>query len=117
MSVPQDLLEVGRVLRLSRWQRFRRVTAPVLLPFWVTGALTAAGGAWNASIVAEVARVGDSELFTFGLGAYMAQATIAGDWPGIVLSIVTMAAFVVATNRLLWRRLYVYAEEHLGRED
>ncbi|MBM4395330.1 MAG: ABC transporter permease subunit [Deltaproteobacteria bacterium] len=117
MSVPQDLLEVGRVFRLSRWQRFRRVTAPVLLPFWVTGALTAAGGAWNASIVAEVARVGDSELFTFGLGSYMAQATIAGDWPGIVLSIVTMAAFVVATNRLLWRRLYVYAEEHLGREE
>jgi len=117
LSIPEDLREVGRVLRLNRRQRFRNIILPVVLPYWVTGAITAAGGAWNASIVAEVAGLGDQTLSCFGLGAYMTQATIQGDWPGIILSIVTMSAFVVVTNRLLWRRLYVYAEENLRIEN
>ncbi|NOZ02040.1 MAG: ABC transporter permease subunit [Deltaproteobacteria bacterium] len=116
MSIPEDLREVGRVLRLNRRQRFRNIILPVVLPYWVTGAITAAGGAWNVSIVAEIAGLGDKTLTCFGLGSYMTHATIKGDWPGIILSIVTMSLFVVATNRLLWRRLYVYAEENLRLE-
>ncbi len=116
LSVPEDLKEVGRVMRLTRWQKFRHIVVPVILPYWVTGAITAAGGAWNASIVAEVATLGEHTLTCRGLGASMTEATVRGDWPGIILTIVIMCAFVVATNRLLWRRLYVYAEEHLRLE-
>ncbi len=116
LAVPADLKEVGRVMRLTRWQRFRHIVLPVILPYWVTGAITAAGGAWNASIVAEVATLGERTLTCRGLGATMTEATVRGDWPGIILTIVIMSAFVVATNRLLWRRLYVYAEEHMKLE-
>lgn len=116
LTVPEDLQEVGRVMRLTRWQRFRHIVAPVVFPYWVTGAITAAGGAWNASIVAEVSSLGQDTLVCRGLGASMTEATRVGDWSGIVLTIVIMCAFVVATNRLLWRRLYVYAEEHLRLE-
>lgn len=113
LSVPPDLREVSRMLQLSRWQRFRHLTGPVVFPYWVTGALTAAGGAWNASVVSEVVRLGDHRAECFGLGAYIAQATFDGHWPRIVASIAWMCFLVVLTNRLLWQRLYRYAEEHL----
>jgi NitT/TauT family transport system permease protein len=73
--------------------------------------LTAAGGAWNASIVAEVADWGANHLAARGLGAFIAEATTRGDWPAIVVSIATMSAFVVALNRCLWKPLYALAEE------
>jgi NitT/TauT family transport system permease protein len=76
----------------------------------VTGALTASGGSWNASIVAEVANWGDTQLKAVGLGAYIAEATQAGDYPRVVLGIGVMSLFVVAINRLLWRPLYRFAE-------
>jgi NitT/TauT family transport system permease protein len=116
MTVPRDLADVASSLRLSRWQRLRTVIFPVVFPYWVTGALTCAGGAWNVSIVAEVARLGDTHLSAFGLGAYIADATVAGRWPGILFSIAYMCVLVVLTNRLFWRRLYRYAEEHLAWE-
>lgn len=116
LAIPDDLREVAAVFRMTRIQRFRHVVLPVVFPYWVTGALTAAGGAWNASIVAEVAVLGDQRLESFGLGATIARATVDGDWPGIVLSIAWMCLLVVLTNRLLWRRLYRYAEEHLRVE-
>jgi NitT/TauT family transport system permease protein len=116
LAIPDDLREVAAVFRMTRFQRFRHVVLPVVFPYWVTGALTAAGGAWNASIVAEVAVLGDQRLECFGLGATIARATVEGDWPGIVLSIAWMCLLVVLTNRLLWRRLYRYAEEHLRVE-
>ena len=83
---------------------------PGILPYYVTGALTASGGSWNASIVAEVASWGDTKLKAEGLGAFIAQATEAGDYHRVVLGIAVMSVLVVAFNRLLWRPLYTLAE-------
>ncbi len=116
LTVPEDLKAAADVMRLRGFMRFRTLVLPIVFPFWVTGALTAAGGAWNASIVAEVASFGDHSMKAFGLGAYIAQATVQGDWPGIVVSIVVMCLLVVLMNRFLWRRLYRYAEEHFTLE-
>ena len=88
----------------------RSLAVLFLLPFWVTGAVTAAGGAWNASIVAEVATWGKDRLVADGLGAYIAQVTEKGDKPAIYFGIAVMALFVVIINRALWRRLYALAE-------
>ena len=79
-------------------------------PFYVTGAITASGGSWNASIVAEVATWGDQRLEAIGLGAYIANATTAGDYHRIVLGIAVMSTFVIIVNRAFWRPLYWYAE-------
>ena len=77
------------------------------------GGITASGGAWNASIVAEVAQWGDVKLTATGLGAYIAEATQAGDIPRVVLGIAVMSTLVILLNRLLWRRLYGFAERKL----
>lgn len=116
LTVPEDLKAAADVMRLKGFLRFRTLVAPIVFPFWVTGALTAAGGAWNASIVAEVAYFGTTRMETFGLGSYIARATVEGDWPGIIVSIVVMCLLVVLMNRFLWRRLYQYAEEHFSLE-
>ena len=79
----------------------------------MTGAITASGGSWNAAIVAEVASWGDTRLTAHGLGAYIANATEAGDLPRVVLGVAVMSAFVVLFNRLLWRPLYAYASRRL----
>ncbi len=114
LTVPEDLSNAADVMGLKGFARFRYLVAPVVFPYWVTGALTAAGGAWNASIVTEVASYASTEMKTFGLGSYIAQATVEGHWTGIVVSIVVMCLFVVLMNRFLWRRLYRYGEEHLS---
>src|SRR5262245_23084056 len=109
-AFPTDLREVSRLYRLRSWQWWRRVILPGIFPYYVTGALTASGGSWNASIVAEMASSGDTRLEAAGLGSFIAHATEAGDYPRVVLGIVVMAVFVVVINRLLWRRLYALAE-------
>ncbi len=116
MAIPSDLREASRVFRLSRWQAWKTLYIPALFPFWVTGAVTAAGGAWNASIVAEVAQWGDRKLVADGLGAYIAQVTTRGDGPAIWFSIAVMALFVVVINRVVWRRLYDLAERRFRLE-
>jgi NitT/TauT family transport system permease protein len=83
---------------------------PGIFPFLVTGLVTAAGGAWNASIVSEMVTWGDQTLTATGLGTYIATATQTGNWPGIIWGITVMSTFVVGTNRLVWRRLYHLAE-------
>jgi len=83
---------------------------PAVMPFYVTGAITASGGSWNAAIVAEVASWGDEHLAATGLGSYIANATTDGDFHRIVLGTVTMCFYVLLINRLLWRPLYYYAE-------
>ncbi len=79
----------------------------------MTGAITASGGSWNASIVAEVASWGENKLTAHGLGAYIAQATEAGDYPRIVLGIAVMSLFVILFNRLVWRPLYAFSNRRL----
>jgi NitT/TauT family transport system permease protein len=112
-AFPSDLREAAAVYRLRSWTWWRRVILPGIFPYYVTGALTAAGGSWNASIVAEVASWGDTRLQAYGLGAYIAKATAAGDFPRVVLGIAVMSLFVTVFNRMLWRPLYVFAERHL----
>jgi NitT/TauT family transport system permease protein len=108
--MPAELRHAARNLRVRGWLWWRRVALPAVLPFYLTGAITAAGGSWNAAIVAEYASWGASRVQARGLGAYIAQATAAGDFHRIVLGIATMSLFVVAINRVFWRPLYYYAE-------
>jgi len=110
MAIPNDLKEAARVYGLRRWALWRTLILPAIFPFWVTGACTAAGGAWNASIVAELATWGDTTLQADGLGAFIAQATKAGDTPLIITGIAVMSVFVLLMNKLIWRRLYAFAE-------
>jgi NitT/TauT family transport system permease protein len=108
-AFPGDLQEAAKNFRVSGWLWWRRVMLPGILPYFVTGAITASGGSWNAAIVAEVASWGDTKLSAHGLGAYIAQATDAGDFHKIVLGVVVMSLYVVLFNRLLWRPLYAYS--------
>ncbi len=108
-AFPGDLQEVAANFRVGGLLWWRRVILPGILPYYVTGAITASGGSWNAAIVAEVASWGDTRLAAHGLGAYIARATDAGDFHRIVLGVVVMSLFVVVFNRLLWRPLYAYA--------
>lgn len=112
-AFPTDLREAAAVYRLRSWTWWRRAILPGIFPYYVTGALTASGGSWNASIVAEVASWGDTKLQAFGLGSYIAHATEAGDFPRVVLGIAVMSLFVTLFNRTLWRPLYVFAERRL----
>jgi NitT/TauT family transport system permease protein len=115
-AIPTDLRDAAALFRISSWSWWRKVGVPAILPYYVTGALTAAGGSWNASIVAEVVSWGDTHLRAEGLGAYIADATTAGDFPRVVLGIVVMAVMVTACNRILWRPLYRLAENRYRLE-
>ncbi len=109
-SIPTDLREMTDDVGLRGWQKWRRLIIPGIFSAWVTGGVTASGGAWNASIVSEVVSWGNSQLTATGLGSYIAEATNTGDWGRIVLGIGVMSLFVVGLNRILWRRLYDLAE-------
>ncbi|TKI07848.1 ABC transporter permease [Martelella alba] len=112
-ALPNDLLEAARVYGIRRWQWWRQVALPGIFPYYVTGALTATGGSWNASIVAESISWGSHHLQARGLGAYIANATAAADFPRVALGIAAMSVFVIVFNRLLWRPLYQFAERRL----
>jgi NitT/TauT family transport system permease protein len=109
-AIPAEMRYVAANFRVTGWLWWRKVALPAVLPFYVTGAITASGGSWNAAIVAELATWGDTQVRARGLGAYIAEATTAGDFHRIVLGIGTMSLFVVVINRLFWRPLYYYAE-------
>ena len=112
-ALPSDLKEVAGIFHVRSWQRWRDFILPGIFPYYVTGALTASGGSWNASVVAEVVSWGHTRLEAVGLGAYISRATTAGDFPRVALGIAVMSIFVIALNRSLWRPLYSYAENHL----
>ena len=111
MAIPTEMRDVGTNLQVRGWLWWRKIALPAVFPYYVTGAITASGGSWNASIVAEVASWGDTHLRAHGLGAYIAQATEAGDMPRVVLGIAVMSFYVVVVNRLFWRPLYWFAEQ------
>jgi len=113
MAYPNDFREAATNFHMRGWQWWRQVMLPGIFSYFVTGAITAAGGAWNASIVAEAVSWGDTKITAHGLGAYIAENTAAGDYPKIVLGIAVMSLLVTMFNRLLWRPLYAYAEERL----
>lgn len=108
-NLPKDLIQVIDNFNVSGWQRWRQLLLPGIFPYYVTGAITAAGGAWNASIVAEVATWGKETLVATGLGSYITHYTTVGNFPRIALGIGMMCLIVVVINRLVWRPLYVYA--------
>lgn len=115
-AIPQDLKYTALLMGLSRWQRWRILFLPALFPYLITGAITASGGAWNASIVAECVTFGGQSLYTVGLGALIAQATEKGEYSLLFAATLTMIVLVVGLNRLLWRRLYRLAEERYKLE-
>ncbi|MEV7091119.1 ABC transporter permease subunit [Streptomyces sp. NPDC093085] len=110
MSIPTDLREAMDDLGVRGGQRWRRLIIPGIFPSYVTGGITASGGAWNASIVAEVVTFGATTLTATGLGAYIAKATESGDFPHLLAGVAVMSLYVVGLNRLVWRRLYRLAE-------
>jgi NitT/TauT family transport system permease protein len=108
-AFPNDLKDAASNLHIGGWQWWRQVGLPGVFPYYITGAITASGGCWNAAIVAEAVSWGDTHLEAHGLGAYIAAATVHGDFPRIVLGIAVMSVYVILTNRLLWRPLYQLA--------
>ncbi len=112
-AFPNDLKEVAANFRVRGWDWWKNVIIPAIFPYYVTGALTASGGSWNAAIVAEYVKWGGDTVSAHGIGAYIAKATAAGDYPKIVLGVAVMSIFVIMFNRLLWRPLYGLAETRL----
>jgi NitT/TauT family transport system permease protein len=109
-TVPQELRDAAENFNVRGWLWWRKVALPGVFPFYVTGAITASGGAWNASVLAEVASWGKTTLHAHGLGAYISDAMTAGDFHHVLLGTIVMSFFVLVVNRLLWRPLYWYAE-------
>lgn len=110
-AIPRDLHYTSALLRQGRLDRWRTLILPAIFPYVITGGITASGGAWNASIVAEYVNFGGQSLATTGIGAVIAQATAAGDYPLLLAATLSMILAVASLNRLFWRRLYRLAEE------
>jgi NitT/TauT family transport system permease protein len=110
MAIPTDLKEASEIFGIHGWQRWRKLILPAIFPYLVTGLVTASGGAWNASIVAEYFHFRGQIYQTVGLGATISHATDKGDFALLVAATLAMAAIVVTTNRLVWRKMYRLAE-------
>lgn len=109
-SIPTDLREMAKDVGLTGPKKWQKLIIPGILSAWVTGGITASGGAWNASIVSEIVSWGSTTLAANGLGSYIAQATEVGDWARIALGVGMMSLYVVGLNRIFWRKLYELAE-------
>lgn len=116
IAIPTDLKECCKVFRLEGWQRWRKLILPGIFPYLVTGLVTASGGAWNASIIAEYFHFKGQIYTTTGLGATISQATDQGNFDLLLAATMMMAATVVTINRLVWRRLYALAETRFRLE-
>jgi NitT/TauT family transport system permease protein len=112
-TIPTELRYAAQNFGLTGWLKWRRYLLPAIFPSFVTGAITASGGSWNASIVAEYVSWGDTTLKAQGLGSYIAEMTAVGDFPRIALGIGVMCVFVMGFNHFVWRRLYRMAEDRL----
>jgi NitT/TauT family transport system permease protein len=114
-TIPNDLRESMRVMKVNGWLRWKVLILPAIFPTYVTGAITAAGGAWNASIVAEFVTYDHRRIAARGLGAYITEASSTGDTAKVVLGVVVMSVYVVLVNRFFWRRLYHLAERRFSQ--
>ena len=110
MSIPSDLREAASLYRFTRWQRWTTLILPGIFPYLITGMVTASGGAWNASVMAEYSHLKGQTLSTVGLGAAIQSATDSGRFPMLLLATILISLIVVSMNRLVWRRLYKLAE-------
>ncbi|MCX5999245.1 MAG: ABC transporter permease subunit [Chloroflexi bacterium] len=113
-AIPSDLKEAADAYNIRGWRRFRTLYLPVVFPYLVTGWVTAAGGAWNASIVSEYVTYKGTTLTAWGLGSTITKAAAAADFPLLAASVVTMAVIVVLVNRLVWRRFYKIADDRFS---
>jgi len=116
MSIPSDLREVASLYHFTRWQRWTKLILPGIFPYLITGMVTASGGAWNASVMAEYSHVKDRTLSTIGLGAQIDAATDSGRFPMLLLATIFISLMVVTMNRLVWRKLYRLAETRFKLE-
>jgi NitT/TauT family transport system permease protein len=110
ISIPSDLREVASLYHFTRWQRWTKLILPGIFPYLITGMVTASGGAWNASVMAEYSHVKGQTLSTIGLGAQIDAATDSGRFSMLLLATIFISLMVVTMNRLVWRRLYHLAE-------
>ncbi len=115
-AIPQDLKYTTSLLQVKGWARWRTLILPALFPYLITGLVTAGGGAWNASIVAEYLTFGGKTYSVTGIGAVIAEATASGNYDLLLAGTLALILTVVAINRLVWRRLYRVAEEHYKME-
>ena len=110
MSIPSDLREAASLYKFTRWQRWTTLILPGIFPYFITGMVTASGGAWNASVFAEYANIQNHTIQTIGLGAQIDAASAEGRFPILLLATIMISLLVVTMNRLVWRRLYRLAE-------
>lgn len=115
-TLPKELLMASRLFGVRGWLKWKRLILPMIFPYYITGAMAAAGGAWNASIVAEILSWGQHTLHAVGLGAYISEQTTAGHSAQEALGIIVMCLLVVVINRCVWRPLYALAEERFQAE-
>jgi NitT/TauT family transport system permease protein len=116
IALPTDLKEVCSVFRFGRWERWRQLFLPGIFPYLITGFVTASGGAWNASILAEYFRLNGRTFSTTGLGAVVSDAADKGNYPVLLVATMLMALIVLTINRLVWRRLYTLASTRFRLE-
>ena len=114
--ISKEIKLAAKNLNVAGWLWWKRLVLPAIFPYYITGAMTAAGGCWNASIVAEFLHWGDTTIVAVGIGSYITQYTHTGDFPRIALGIGIMCLYVMLFNRLVWRKLYNLAEEHFVME-
>lgn len=115
-AIPQDLMYTTKLMHLSGWDKWRTLLIPAIFPYLVTGAITASGGAWNASIVAEYQNFSGQTLVAPGIGSLIAQSTASGNYPVLLAATIAMITTVILVNRLFWRRFYRLAEEKYRME-
>lgn len=111
MAIPKNLHHVVKTLNVKGWLWWKRFMLPGIFPYYITGAITASGGAWNISIIAEAVSWGSTHLHATGLGAYVTDVSQQGDFPRLALGIMVMSLYVIILNRALWRPLYRFSEE------
>ncbi|MFN3076032.1 MAG: ABC transporter permease [Alphaproteobacteria bacterium] len=112
-AIPQEMRDTADNLGLVGWLRWKKFILPAIFPAYITGAINASGGSWNASIVSELVTWGDTTLVATGIGSYIARATQTGDFPRLALGIAVMCIFVMFFNRFVWRKLHQIAAERL----